>query len=149
VLRDRYGRPGKGSDKGNAEGLVGFSRRNVMVPVPRFAAWEAFNDHLEAQCRKRQDDVLRGQTETIGERLARDLAAMSALPAAPVRGLRPGRRTGQLAGAGALQEFEREEIDPVDRFQRRMSERCRCPMAIVTSGSAASCRRHVSDMTSR
>ena len=68
---------------GNAEGLVGFSRRNFMVPIPRFATWEAFNDHLEAQCRKRQDDVLRGQTETIGERLARDLAAMSALPAAP------------------------------------------------------------------
>ena len=83
VLRDRYGRPGKGNDKGNAEGLVGFSRRNFMVPIPRFATWEAFNDHLEAQCRKRQDDVLRGQTETIGERLARDLAAMSELPAAP------------------------------------------------------------------
>ena len=83
VLRDRYGRPGKGNDKGNAEGLVGFSRRNFMVPIPRFATWEAFNDHLEAQCRKRQSDVLRGQTETIGERLARDLAAMSELPAAP------------------------------------------------------------------
>jgi transposase len=83
VLRDRYGRPGKGNDKGNAEGLVGFSRRNFMVPVPRFATWEAFNAYLEAQCRKRQSDVLRGQTETIGERLARDLAAMPELPAAP------------------------------------------------------------------
>jgi transposase len=83
VLRDRYGRPGKGNDKGNAEGLVGFSRRNFMVPIPRFATWEAFNAHLEAQCRKRQNDVLRGQTETIGERLARDLAAMSEPPAAP------------------------------------------------------------------
>ncbi len=83
VLRDRYGRPGKGNDKGNAEGLVGFSRRNFMVPIPRFATWEAFNAHLEAQCRKRQDDVLRGQSETIGERLARDLAAMSEPPAAP------------------------------------------------------------------
>ena len=54
VLRDRYGRPGKGNDKGNADGLVGFSRRNFMVPVPRFATWEAFNAYLEAQCCKRQ-----------------------------------------------------------------------------------------------
>jgi hypothetical protein len=68
---------------GNVEGLVGTSRRNVMVPVPRFANWDVFNTYLEEQCRRRQADVLRGQSETIGERLARDLAAMSDLPAAP------------------------------------------------------------------
>ncbi|MBY6142243.1 IS21 family transposase, partial [Leisingera daeponensis] len=28
VIRDRYGRPGKGNDKGSVEGLVGYSRRN-------------------------------------------------------------------------------------------------------------------------
>ena len=50
---------------------------------PALCAWDEFNAHLEAQCRKRQSDLLRGQTETIGERLARDLAAMSELPAAP------------------------------------------------------------------
>jgi len=83
LFRDRYGRPGKGNDKGNAEGLVGYSRRNFMVPVPRFATWDAFNAYLEEQCRKRQTDVLRGRSETIGQRLARDLAAMSDLPAAP------------------------------------------------------------------
>jgi len=38
---------------------------------------------LEDQCRRRQADTLRGQAETIGERLARDLAAMSELLAAP------------------------------------------------------------------
>ena len=83
VFRDRYGRPGKGNDKGNAEGLVGFSRHNFMVPIPRFATWDDFNAHLESQCRRRQGDILRGQSETIGERLKRDLAAMSELPTAP------------------------------------------------------------------
>ncbi len=82
LFRDRYGRPGKGNDKGNAEGLVGLSRRNFMVPIPRFATWDAFNAYLEDQCRKRQADVLRGQSETIGQRLARDLTAMAELPAA-------------------------------------------------------------------
>ena len=46
-FEDRYGRPGKGNDKGNVEGIVGFARRNFMVPLPRFASWDAFNVHLE------------------------------------------------------------------------------------------------------
>jgi hypothetical protein len=83
LIRDRYGRPGKGNDKGNVEGLVGYSRRNFMVPIPQFATWHAFNIWLEEQCRKRQRDRLRGENETIGERLQRDLAAMRALPASP------------------------------------------------------------------
>ena len=32
VIGDRYGRPGKGNDKGKVEGLVGYGRRNFMVP---------------------------------------------------------------------------------------------------------------------
>lgn len=52
-IRDRYGRPGKGNDKGKVDCLVGYSRRSFMVPMPRFASWAAFNDCLEVQCRKR------------------------------------------------------------------------------------------------
>ena len=83
VIGDRYGRPGKGNDKGKVEGLVGYGRRNFMVPMPRFANWDAFNDYLEEQCRKRQADILRGHKISIGERLGADLAAMRTLPAAP------------------------------------------------------------------
>lgn len=83
LIRDRYGRPGKGNDKGSVEGLVGWARRNFMVPLPSFATWEAFNSWLEEQCRQRQADILRGHTQTIGQRLQRDLETMSALPAAP------------------------------------------------------------------
>jgi transposase len=81
VIEDRYGRPGKGNDKGAVEGLVGYGRRNFMVPMPRFPTWEAFNAWLEEQCKNRQNDTLRGERETIGERLQRDLAAMRPLPA--------------------------------------------------------------------
>ncbi len=83
VIEDRYGRPGKGNDKGSVEGIVGWSRRNFMVPLPRFATWDDFNAWLEEQCRKRQAEILRGHSETIGERLERDLEAMAPLPAAP------------------------------------------------------------------
>ena len=83
VIGDRYGRPGKGNDKGKVEGLVGYSRRNFMVPMPRFANWDAFNDYLDEQCRKRQGDILRRHKTSIGDRLDADLAAMRDLPAAP------------------------------------------------------------------
>ncbi len=80
LFEDRYGRPGKGNDKGKVEGLVGLARRNFMVPLPRFESWDAFNADLLERCRKRRDDVLRGHRESIGERFARDQAALMALP---------------------------------------------------------------------
>jgi hypothetical protein len=83
LFKDRFGRPGKGNDKGKVEGLVGYARRNFMVPLPRFESFDAFNAWLEVQCRRRMQDRLRGHAETIGERLVRDLAAFNALPAAP------------------------------------------------------------------
>src|SRR5882672_3823110 len=54
-----------------------------MVPLPRFASWDDFNAWLEEQCRKRHAAILRGHTETIGQRLQRDLQAMADLPPAP------------------------------------------------------------------
>lgn len=83
VINDRYGRPGKGNDKGKVEGLVGYARRNFMVPMPRFASWDAFNDYLEELCVQRQSDTLRGHKISIGERLGSDLSTMQALPATP------------------------------------------------------------------
>jgi len=83
MIDDRYGRPGKGNDKGKVEGLVGYARRNFMVPMPRFASWDAFNEYLEEPCLARQEDILRGPKASIGERLEADLAAMQELPAAP------------------------------------------------------------------
>ena len=75
LFTDRFGRPGKGNDKGKVEGLVGYARRNFLVPVPVFADFEALNAHLLDKCRKRLADRLRGHDGTIGERLERDLAA--------------------------------------------------------------------------
>jgi transposase len=83
VFADRFGRPGKGNDKGKVEGLVGWTRRNLLVPVPRAASFTALNEQLLEGCRRRLGDRLRGHDETIGERLVRDLAAFHDLPASP------------------------------------------------------------------
>jgi len=83
LFADKFGRPAKGNDKGKVEGLVGYARRNFMVPIPRFHSWEALNTYLAEQCRKRRERRLRGHAETIRERFERDRAAMLPLPAAP------------------------------------------------------------------
>ncbi len=81
LFEDRFGRPGKGNDKGKVEGGVGYARRNFMVPLPRFASFDDLNAWLEEQCRRRMSDKLRGHAETIGERMTHDLAAFQDLPA--------------------------------------------------------------------
>ena len=81
LFKDRFGRPGKGNDKGKVEGMVGYTRRNFMVPEPRFATFDDLNAYLADQCRKRMNDTLRGHKDTIGERFAADLAALQPLPA--------------------------------------------------------------------
>jgi hypothetical protein len=75
LFEDRFGRPGKGNDKGKVEGLVGYARRNFLVPIPVFESFEALNAHLLECCRRRRADCLRGHDETVGERLEHDLAA--------------------------------------------------------------------------
>ena len=76
LFEDRFGRPGKGNDKGKVEGMVGYVRRNFLVPVPSFQSFDALNAHLEERCLARMDSVLRGHDETIGQRMERDLEAL-------------------------------------------------------------------------
>ena len=80
LFDDRFGRPGKGNDKGKVEGLVGYVRRNFLVTVPSFESFEALNAHLEQRCLARMDARLRGHTETIGQRMERDQEALLRLP---------------------------------------------------------------------
>jgi hypothetical protein len=82
LFADKFGRPAKGNDKGKVEGLVGYARRNFMVPIPRVPNWEEWNTQLESQCRRRRERRLRGHAETIGERFERDRAALLPLPIA-------------------------------------------------------------------
>ena len=61
--------------------MVGYMRRNFLVPVPSFESFEALNAHLERRCLARMDARLRGHSESIGQRMERDLEALLPLPA--------------------------------------------------------------------
>ena len=83
LFTDRFGRPGRGNDKGNVEGMVGYSRRNFLVPIPSFDSFDALNLYLEGRCLERMEARLRGHRDTIGERMKQDLVALLPLPAVP------------------------------------------------------------------
>ena len=93
LFEDRFGRPGKGNDKGKVEGIVGYCRRNFLAPMPRFRNFDDLNTHLEACCAKRWAEQLRGHDQTVGERLERDRAVLQRLPAIAYDACdkRPGR----------------------------------------------------------
>lgn len=80
LFEERFGRPGKGNDKGKVEGLVGYIRRNFMVPLPRVRNIDELNVRLLDACEKRKLALLRGKKESIGERMERDRLALLTLP---------------------------------------------------------------------
>ncbi len=84
LFKDRFGRPGKGNDKGKVEGLVKYARANFMTPIPVAASFEAFNAMLNERCDARQSEHAGRHAETIGERLAADLATIRELPPTPL-----------------------------------------------------------------
>src|ERR671917_466842 len=116
LFADRFGRPGKGNDKGKVEGLVGYARRNFLVPVPRVESFAALNARLEARCRERQGARLRGHEESIGERLERDLAALQARPAAPYEAC---ERKAARVSAMSLVRFDRNDYSVPTEYGHR------------------------------
>ncbi|MEO1494361.1 MAG: hypothetical protein AAFV19_19615 [Pseudomonadota bacterium] len=110
VFEDRFGRPAKGNGSpwiaaidlrpmadGAVEGMVGFTRRTFMVPIPHARDIEELNAMLRERCVARQQAVLRGEAGTIAEHLVKDRAAFMDLPAIPFDACdqRPGRVSSQ------------------------------------------------------
>jgi transposase len=70
------------NEKGHVETLVGFARRNFLVPVPDLhGGLEGLNARLEDDCRADLARRLRGKPATKAELLAEERAALLALPA--------------------------------------------------------------------
>ncbi len=74
-------RVGRGNEKGHVETHVGYSRRNLLVPVPSFSSFTELNEYLAAACYADLFRRVRGKAEEKAVRLEDDRAAMLALPA--------------------------------------------------------------------
>jgi len=80
LFAHHFCRVARGNEKGVVEGLVGYGRRNTMVPVPEFASFAALNRYLEACCLGDLVRRVRGKAQTKAELLEIDRAALLSLP---------------------------------------------------------------------
>src|SRR5580693_5827627 len=133
LFADRFGRPGKGNDKGKVEGLVGYARRNFMVPRPRFATWEAFNAHLLVQSQKRRERKLRGHQQTIGERFEKDRERLLPLPAAPYQAC--DKRTTRVTSMSLVRYRTNDYSVPVEWGHREVLVKGFVHEVVICAGS--------------
>jgi transposase len=136
----RFGRPGKGNDKGKVEGLVGYARRNFLVPVPRVATWEELNTHLREACLHRRQRKLWGHTESIAERFERDREQLLALPPTPLEACE--KRTTR-ASSQALVRFETNDYSVPTAYAHRQVLVKAFVWEMVISCSSEVIARHV------
>ena len=113
LFADRFGRPGKGNDKGKVEGLVKHARMKFMTPIPHAASYDAFNAELAERCRARQDERAGRHTETIGERLVADTLALRALPPVP---LEPCEKRAGRVSSTALVRYRTNDYSVPTRY---------------------------------
>lgn len=75
--------PEKGNEKGAVENLVGYVRRNFLVPVPEVASLAELNERLRAAClanRRRRHPV---EAATVGAVFGHELKVLRPLPQHP------------------------------------------------------------------
>jgi transposase len=99
-------RVGRGNEKGHVENHVGYSRRNLLVPVPSFPSWAALNEYLAAACYADLFRRVRGKVGTKAERLVEDRAALLPLPDVAFE---PRRVAQGSANSLSLVRFDRND----------------------------------------
>ncbi len=84
AYRVRFCNPGEGHEKGLVENLVGYIRRNVLVPIPRVDSFEELNTLLLARCHKYiATHQIRGRELSVNEAYAQEQRALIPLPIRP------------------------------------------------------------------
>jgi transposase len=106
LFTHRFCRVARGNEKGHVENLVGYARRNFMVPVPAFGSFTDLNAHLAACCDADLDRRVRGNPDTKRERLEVDRAAMLA---SPVAAFEPARVEARRVNSLSLVRFDRND----------------------------------------
>jgi len=83
TFESRFCSPGRGSEKGGVEGLVGFARRNFLVPLPRGENLEEINDRLLKECVAYGSHRIGGREGTVGELYEAEKELLIPLPRYP------------------------------------------------------------------
>jgi transposase len=79
----RFCNPASGHEKGGVEGMVGYSRRNYLVPLPRVNSLEELNDYLLGQCLSHSDHRVEGREGCVEELFEQEKSHLISIPRAP------------------------------------------------------------------
>ena len=83
----RFCNPAQGHEKGGVEGLVGYARRNFLVPIPRVESLQELNAHLRAECAAYGDHRIAGRDKTVKEFFKEEKQHLLTLPGVPFSNL--------------------------------------------------------------
>ncbi len=72
--------PSSGNEKGLVENLVGYIRRNTMVPMPRVSNINQLNQLLRKRCLGYKTHKIQGRIQTVGENTITETKAFLPLP---------------------------------------------------------------------
>jgi transposase len=72
-----------GHEKGGVEGLVGFARRNYMVPIPRAESLEELNEKVLRNCLEYGSHRIDGREKIVDELFEEEKAHLLTLPSHP------------------------------------------------------------------
>ena len=79
----RFCNPASGHEKGGVEGLIGYVRRNYMVPVPEAESLEALNEELLRRCVAYGDHRIQGREGTVNELFEQERGHLVSVPEIP------------------------------------------------------------------
>jgi transposase len=109
------------NEKGHVENLVGYARRNFLVPVPVADDFLSLNDILLRRCHEDLDRRARGQDATNAERLGRQLPAFLPVPPTPFD---PSRVVTSRVNSLSLVRFDTNNYSvPVRHAHQRVTLR--------------------------
>ncbi len=86
ILSSHYGfdalfcNPAEGHEKGLVEGLVGWARRNILVPVPRVDTLWELNDLFLKRCLQYESHRIQGKPEDVGNMFQLEKEFLHPLP---------------------------------------------------------------------
>jgi transposase len=106
----------RANEKGHVERLIGFARRNFLVPVPQVESLATLNEQLRQRCLADLAERTRGKPAPKSELLREDQAAFLPLPKQPFEARRVADRT---ADSQSLVRFDDNDYSVPVRYAHR------------------------------
>jgi transposase len=85
----RFCNPGSGHEKGGVEGLVGYARRNYLVPIPHADSLETLNEQILTQCLAYGEHRISGREKMVNDYFEEEKGHLLSLPDTEYDNIKP------------------------------------------------------------